>query len=411
MHHITVVERVQIEAMISKGKTKGEIGKALGKQTSTIGREISKHRQYQARNTYNRPIVCAARSAKKCGQKCVTRCADYVEPSCYRRDVSPGACNGCEKRSKCCYDKFIYSAKIAQAEYENLLISSREGINLTQEEYEEVGKLIAPLLKQGQSVYQIHANHPEIGNCVRSTYNYIESGVFKPFGVDNFSLKEQVNRKQWSKKFKKRKEPANFTNRTYKDYQEFRKDNPEVPTTEMDTVYNSPSGPYIQTFIFGQVPFMIGRLHAEKTNACMSSALDRYQNMLGLERFSKLFSLLLTDRGSEFEKWKMFEQDKEGNSRLSIFYCDPMQSSQKPHVENNHNYIRDILPNKRDLSSLTQADIDLMFSHINSTPRRSLNGKTPFEVFELLYGTETAELLGITGIAKDEVTLKPNLIG
>jgi hypothetical protein len=68
-------------------------------------------------------------------------------------------------------------------------------------------------------------------------YTYIESGVFKEFGVDNFSLKEQLNRKL-PKKYKKRKEPANFNGRKYGDFMRFREENPETPVTEMDAVYN-----------------------------------------------------------------------------------------------------------------------------------------------------------------------------
>ena len=107
--------------------------------------------------------------------------------------------------------------------------------------------------------------------------------------------------------------------------------------------------------------------------------------------FSKIFPVLLGDRGSEFEMWKLFELDCTGHTRLKIFYCDPMQSSQKSHVENNHNYVRDIIPNGYPLDSLLQADINLMFSHINATPRDSLNHKTPYEVFSFFYGEKIAQ--------------------
>jgi IS30 family transposase len=155
---------------------------------------------------------------------------------------------------------------------------------------------------------------------------------------------------------------------------------------------------------------MIGFLHDERTNDAMSGSLNSLQSKLGTVAFSRLFSLLLTDRGSEFEKWEMFERDSSGNTRLRIFYCDPMQSSQKPHVENNHNYIRDIIPNGFPLIGLRQADIDLMFSHINSVPRLSLYDKTPYEMFCFLHGEKMAKLLNITAVARDEVILKPRLI-
>jgi hypothetical protein len=75
-------------------------------------------------------------------------------------------------------------------------------------------------------VYQILTNHPELQLSVRTLYRYIETGVFKKFGVDNFSLKEQVSRKQFKEKYKKRKEPANYTGRRYADYLEFIQQNP-----------------------------------------------------------------------------------------------------------------------------------------------------------------------------------------
>ena len=142
----------------------------------------------------------------------------------------------------------------------------------------------------------------------------------------------------------------------------------------------------------------------------MASSFDHYQERLGNELFRELFQLVLADRGSEYEKFHLFERDANGNDRLRIFYCDPMQSSQKPYVENNLNFVRDIIPNGKPLDSLSQDDIDLMFSHINSVPRKIMKGRTPFQAFSFFFGDEITEKLDITTIPPDNVVLRPSLI-
>jgi len=406
--HLTLNERKIIQAGIENGSTKADIARTIGKDSTTVAKEIRKHRKLKPRNTFNRPVLCT--KMKTCAKKpCVKKCEFHEEPKCNRRDKSPGACNKCEVVSKCRMDKYFYHAIAADEKYRGDLVAFREGLNITSEERDRIAEIIAPLLNKGQSVHQILSSHPEIKQCEKTIYTYIENGVFKDYAVDNFSLKEQVNRKL-PKKYKPRKERVNFEGRKYADFLAFRIANPDTPAVEMDTVYNHPSGPYLQTFLFEKTAFMIGFLHKERTNAAMSGSFNLLQERLGNELFAKLFPLILTDRGSEFEKWKLFELDANGNSRLNIFYCDPMQSSQKPHVENNHNYIRDIIPNSYPLNGLSQADIDLMFSHINSTPRRSLGDKTPYEMFGFMYGSEAVNALNISCIARDDVVLKPLLI-
>ena len=407
--HLTFEERKVIEVGIGNGSTKKAISETIGKDPTTVAKEIRAHRKLKPRNTYGRPVLCGHR--RECKKKpCLIQCGDFEEPKCRRRDVSPGACNKCASLGKCVLDKFLYDAEDAHAEYRRDLVDYREGINLTTKERDALGGIIAPLLKKGQSVHQILSAHPEISQSERTMYYYIESGVFKPSGVDCFSLKEQVQRKKFKGKYKKRKEPACYKGHTFADYLAFREAHPDIPTVEMDTVYNSPSGPYLQTFMLTNVPFMFGFVHASKTSESMAERVNWLQERLGAELFSRLLSLILTDRGTEFEKIKLFELDSRGASRLNIFYCDPMQSSQKPHIENNHNYVRDIIPNAYPLNSLAQADIDLMVSHINSTPRRSLFDKTPYEMFVFLYGRKAADLLNVVEIPRDEVVLKPSLI-
>lgn len=406
--HLTLDERKTIQNGIEVGLTKVEIARMISKDPSTVGKEIKRHRKLKPRNVFNLDSICV--HLKEC-HGCKEKCDKYAEIKCFRRDRSPGACNKCPKTSHCRLDKYFYYANIAHENYKYTLIDSRQGLNLNTTELKEIANVIAPLLEQGQSINQILSNHKEIKQCNKSIYNYIEMGLFKDYGINNFSLKEQVNRKVFKVKYKKRKQPVNYEGRTYTDYLKFVSENPNIQTTEMDTVMNSLSGPYIQTFIFENTGFMIGFLHTQKTSESMSKTLNTLQDTLDNDEFKQLFSLLLTDRGSEFEKYDLFEVNTNtGEIRLNIFYCDAMQSSQKPHVENNHNYIRDILPNKLDLNFLTQEKLDLMFSHINSTPRKSLNYKSPYEVFTFLYGETIAKKLNIQKIERDKVILKPYLL-
>lgn len=404
--HLTLEDRKKIQEGLEKGLSRTEIAKNINKDISTVAKEIKNKRKLKPRNPFNNPITCT--KFKEC-RICHGKCSEYEEIKCTRRDRKVGVCNLCPDISKCRLDKYFYYAKQAHESYLYTLKDSREGVNLNTTEMLEIVDIIKPLLKQGQSIYQILKNHPEIKMCSKTLYMYIESGIFQDYGINNFSLRRQVAMRK-RKKLKKRKEPVNYEGRRYKDYLEFVKENPIIPTTQMDTVYNQQDGPYIQTFIFQNTGLMIGFLHTEKTSESMASTLDNLQETLK-DDYQKLFSLLLTDRGSEFEKYELFEVNAEtGEIRSNIFYCDPQTPSQKPHVENNHNYVRDIIPNGKSLKNLTQEDLNLMFSHINSSPRKVLNGKTPYEAFEFLYGNEILEKLNIRKIAKDMVTLQPYLL-
>ena len=414
--HLSLNDRKIIQQGIENRCNKVDIARTLGKDSTTIAKEIRLHRELKPRNTFNYPSICV--HIKECGG-CKYKCKKYEEQICKLRERSPGACNKCPKSTSCHLDKYFYDAEKADKEYHKDLIDFRQGINLTTNEAKELANILKPLLDKGQSIYQIKSNHKEIKQSIKTLYTYIETGVFKEYGIDNFSLKEQVNRKRFNNKYKKRKEPVNYDGHKYEDFLRFKEENPNTPVTEMDTVLNSLSGPYIQTFEFENTGIMIGYLHKEKTSESMAKTLDDLETKLGHDLYCELFPLLLTDRGTEFEKTELFEFNlKTGELRSNIFYCDAYKSSQKPHVENTHNYVRDIIPNEIDLSDLTQEDLDLMFSHINSTPRKIYNGKTPYEIFTFLHSTEDnpnrgkeiLELLNIKEIKRDEVVLKPYLI-
>ncbi|MBK5246626.1 MAG: hypothetical protein JJE49_05060 [Peptostreptococcaceae bacterium] len=87
-----------------------------------------------------------------------------------------------------------------------------------------------------------------------------------------------------------------------------------------------------------------------------------------------------------------------------------MASFQKTDIEKNHEYIRYVLPKGSTFDNLSQTDITLLTNHINSTPRVSLNGCTPFELTRVLLGKDVIGAFGLEAVSSDDVTLKPSLL-
>ena len=167
--HLTLEERRIILAGITNSSTKTAIAQTIGKDKSTVGKEIRLHRTL----TYKCKMPLECNHYKKCvyGRQCTPDCPEYSPFHCSRRDRSPGACNGCSDWSRCRFDKYQYSPEEAHRDYRTTLTDSREGVNLTVQEAKQMAAVIAPLLKQGQSPYQIVTNHPELGISEKTLYN------------------------------------------------------------------------------------------------------------------------------------------------------------------------------------------------------------------------------------------------
>ena len=132
---------------------------------------------------------------------------------------------------------------------------------------------------------------------------------------------------------------------------------------------------------------------------------------LGIDEFKRLFEVILTDNGTEFSDPESIEIDMDTGEKVSnLFYCDPSCSWQKGSIEKNHEYIRYILPKGTSFASLTQDDCYLIASHINSTPRLSLNNSSPFDAILYFLGKENFKKLHIKKIDNDEIDLSIRLL-
>lgn len=415
--HLTSEERRIIESGVRHGSTKTAIAKTIGKDNSTVGKEIKLHRKLK--HPTSLPRECSNYKHCKYGRECFPECEDYEQFTCKRRDRSPGACNGCSNYSRCRFNKYIYDPAEAEHEYRMTLVDSRSGYNITTLEAKELGEKIQPLLKQGLSPYAILQAHPEIKLSEKTLYTYIENKVFEGLvDIGPLDLRRQVNRKMSRKKantYKKREDHRYLIGRNYKDYQTYMAETPNVSVTQMDTVYNDgSSGPFIQTFKFVGTGFLFGLLHDEKTALEMKKGVDRLEMILGPKMFRKYVHVLLTDRGPEFTAANDMEMDGDLR-RTRVFYCDPMQSGQKGSLENNHIELRYILPKEHDLKQLGLVDqnaLNIVLSHINSLPLERFGGKSPFDVVEFMFPDLYEKLLafGLRKIPVDEINLTPSLL-
>lgn len=143
--HLTLSERRIIQTGIANGSTKAAIASTIGKDKSTVGKEIKLHRILT--HKCKMPLEC--NNYKRCpyDRNCTLDCPNYRPFSCSRRDRSPGACNGCSNWSHCRFDKYQYSAEKSQSQYESTLVDSHEGVNLTYDEAKSIVNTIYPLLK------------------------------------------------------------------------------------------------------------------------------------------------------------------------------------------------------------------------------------------------------------------------
>ena len=243
----------------------------------------------------------------------------------------------------------------------------------------------------------------------RTIYSYIDSGVFE---VRNMDLRRKVVYKPRKKKTAtSTKDRAFRKDRGYKEFQEYINKNKPTYIVEMDTVEGvKGTKPCFLTMLFRNCKLMLMFLLKEQTQDEVNKVFDYLTEVLGIKLFQKLFEVIITDNGHEFQdRWNL-ECDDNGEMRTRIYYCDPNRSDQKGALEKNHEYIRYVLPKGTSFENMTEETTLLLLNHINSEKRDSLNGHSPYEVSRILLDNRLHEALGLIEIPADEVTLIPALV-
>ncbi len=431
--HMNLDERIGIQTGLKEGKSFKEIGEAIGRDASTVAKEVKGHLMVKETGTKSRPHnpckkrrtcghemdVCkectcnpwANRSGlcALCPKECYKHCPDFEEEICTKLLKPPYVCNGCNLRI-CTLQKKVYDAKEAQKEYEQFRSESRQGISLDTDELKRIDDIITPLVKNGQSIHHVCANNTDVIMLdERTIYNYVDAGLLSIYNID---LPRKVRYRKRKVKKHVRVDKHCHEGRTYEDYLKYMEEHPDIAAVQMDSVEGKKdSTKVLLTLYFIEAGFMLAFLREANTARSVTDIFNHLDKLLGRETFKKMFPVILTDRGSEFTDPFSIECNKEdGEIRTRVFYCDPQRSDQKGGCEVTHEMIRRVLPKGTSFAFLTQEKVDLMMNHINSYTRKKLNDRSAHQLFSFLYGSDVAEKLHSHPIKAAEINLTPELL-
>ena len=379
--HLTLSDRNDIQLGLERGETFKAIGQSILKDPTTVSKEVKRNKQIRDSTSNNLP--------------------------CPLLDKAPFVCNGCPKRRQNCgYKKIFYLAKQAQKQYEQTLVESREGTPLNSKTFWEMDKVISNGVKKGQHIFHILKTH-NLDVSSSTVYRHIRKEYLSIAPIDLArAVKFKERRKSKLPSIPKEAKKG----RSYEDFQNYLALNQLDSWLEMDTVMGRMGGKVLLTFNLSFCNFIFARLLDNKTALEVTKHLYDIKNTLHQadKDFFQLFPVILTDNGGEFARIDDIEMDVRGESKL--FFCDPNRSDQKGRIEKNHTLIRDILPKGTSFDNLTQEDINLVCSHVNSVKRAALNGKSAYELFEFTYGEEIPKLLGISKIPAEDVCQSSTLL-
>ncbi|WP_020405034.1 IS30 family transposase [Hahella ganghwensis] len=103
----------------------------------------------------------------------------------------------------------------------------------------------------------------------------------------------------------------------------------------------------------------------------------RNTTMTCLRRYQDKVKTITSDNGSEFAQ----HQDIAKSLKARFYFADPYSAWQRGTNENLNGLIRQYFPKKTDFRHVTDQEVQKVVNRLNHRPRKSLNYRTPAEVF------------------------------
>ena len=407
---LTVDDRINLQACIAKNLSWKETSKILKKNRSTIYRELKSY--FTIHDGKHSCIHCVKYDYCKEIGIVVHQGINYecFEPAyCSKLSHFPFVCNSCENKKKCNREKRYYDCINAENRSLGNRIGTRKHKRISKEKIETIDEIVSPLIFKGQSIHHIYETNPILKTiCCERTIRrliydrYLEAKAHDLIRYSRFPHKK----KRLVHDDHSLKNIERLFKRTYTDLQRYLKNHPEARVVQFDSVIGKREDKYaILTITFPKERFQFGLQILKSDPDSVYGKLHDLFSKLGYRKTKAIFPILLADNGVEFSTFHNLEKFD-----IKVYFTNPYRSTDKAECERNHEFIRYIIPKSKTLDGLTQEDINLMFSHINSYIRESNQNKTPFELIKERFGSEFLELIGIKHVEPNDVVLKPKLL-
>lgn len=133
-------------------------------------------------------------------------------------------------------------------------------------------------------------------------------------------------------------------------------------------------GTYIATLVERRSRFVVlVKLSEKRTEAVVDALIKAVRKLPASLRKS-----LTWDRGMELADHTKFSVATD----VKVYFCDPYSPWQRGSNENTNGLLRQYYPKGKDLSTVSQAQLDVVARKLNTRPRETLNWKTPAYVLE-----------------------------
>ena len=270
--HINFEQRKVISSGISHNYKLKEIADTLGLNPTSISKEVKRNRKEIKNGT--------------------------EKTSCKKTSRWPHVCSSCTKYyNNCPYIKYKYDASWAQNQADYKLISSRKGLDLSEDEMKELDKLIKEGLEKKDSIYQIKIkNNDEIKKSVNTIYRYINKGYLSVKRID-LPYAVSYKKRKHNKKYDYPNNKINRSNHTYLDYLAYIHENPNLFVWQLDFLGAVKSDSNnILTLVMPLLQLPILKVIKNPNTEKVVNYFDEIENKIGAGAFKALFPAILTDR-------------------------------------------------------------------------------------------------------------------